>query len=245
MAENEVGFYDEVAGKGFENMGADKFAIPMLLIAQMQSSVTTADNSKVKAGDFYNSITGESYGTSVTVVPIYFNSVWLEWKPNMGGLVGRHAPYSVKVTGDAYTGMKTADGNDIQESWCYFVLIKGRENDGPLMFSATSSNIRYAKVWNGMLNDARLPSGKHAPLFSQYWKLTSKKNKNDKGTFFILGEGKNASIEKEGWVSKDVYMNNVKDLLSTVGDAFDRVGIAQPEATQQITDGTVPDTSKY
>ena len=226
MAENEVGFYDEVAGKGFENMGADKFAIPMLLIAQMQSEVTTRDNTKVKPGDFYNSLTGESYGTTVEVVPLYFNSVWLEWKPNMGGLVGRHKPYSIVVTGDVYSGMKTSDGNDIQESWCYFVLIKGRENDGPLMYSATSSNIKYAKIWNGMLNDARLPSGKHAPLFSEYWKLTSKKNKNDKGTFFILGEGKNAAIEKTTWVPKDIYINNVKGFLDTAAEAFDKVGVA-------------------
>ena len=109
--------YDEVEGQGFENMGADKYSVPRLKIAQPTSGVLTEDNTKVKVGDFYNSVTGESYGSEIEVIPVYFNTVWLEWKPNMGGLAGRHKPYSVRVTGDVFTGLKTLDGNDIQESW--------------------------------------------------------------------------------------------------------------------------------
>lgn len=228
MAE-DVSVYEEVAGQGFENMGADKFSIPMLKIAQATSSIVADGN--VKMGDFYNSITGVSYGNSIEVIPVYFDTVWLEWRANMGGLVGRHKPYSIKTTGDIYTGLRTLDGNTIQESWCYFILIKGHEDEGPLMFSATSTNLRYCKIWNGLLNEAKLPSGKHAPLFSSYWKLESRKNKNDKGTYFVLGEGKAAAISKGDFVPKEIYLNSVKLIVENAAQMFAQSNVADESPT--------------
>lgn len=225
--ENELDIYDDIAGQGFENMGADKFSVPMLKIAQSTSSVLTEDGSEVKAGDFYNSITGKNYGTKVELVPVYFNTTWLEWKPNMGGLVARHKPYSVRVTGDRFTGLKSLTGNDIQEAWCYLVLIRGHEDEGIMLLSCTSTNIRHCKTWNSFLSDNRLKSGKPAPLFSCYWILESKKNKNDKGTFFALGDGKNTAIKKSDWVPAEIYTNFVKPVLETAPQMFDQLNMSE------------------
>ena len=245
MATNEVSVYDEVAGQGFENMGADKYSVPMLKVAQPTSSVLTDDGTKVKVGDFYNSATGESYGPEVEVIPVYFNSVWLEWKPNMGGLVGRHKPYSVRVTGDVFKGLKTLEGNDIQEAWCYLVLIKGHEDSGPLLLSCTTTNIRHCKTWNSYHSENRLPSGKHAPLFSCYWKIASKKNKNDKGTFYVFGEGKNTAITKGDWVPAEIYTDYVKSVVDSASAMFDQLSMgddsdgssAQPTVAIEDTTG--------
>lgn len=225
--ENEMDIYDDIAGQGFENMGADKFSVPMLKIAQPTSSVLTEDGSEVKAGDFYNSITGKSYGPKVELVPVYFNTAWLEWKPNMGGLVARHKPYSVRVTGDRFTGLKSLAGNDIQEAWCYLVLIRGHEDEGIMLLSCTSTNIRHCKTWNSFLSENRLKSGKPAPLFSRYWTLESKKNKNDKGTFFVLGDGKNTAITKSDWVPAEIYTNFVKPVLETAPQMFDQLNMSE------------------
>lgn len=225
--ENEMDIYDDIAGQGFENMGADKFSVPMLKIAQPTSSVLTEDGSEVKAGDFYNSITGKSYGPKVELVPVYFNTTWLEWKPNMGGLVARHKPYSVRVTGDRFTGLKSLAGNDIQEAWCYLVLIRGHEDEGIMLLSCTSTNIRHCKTWNSFLSENRLKSGKPAPLFSCYWTLESKKNKNDKGTFFVLGDGKNTAITKSDWVPAEIYTNFVKPVLETAPQLFDQLNMSE------------------
>lgn len=225
--ENEMDIYDGIAGQGFENMGADKFSVPMLKIAQPTSSVLTEDGSSVKAGDFYNSITGKSYGPKVELVPVYFNTTWLEWKPNMGGLVARHKPYSVRVTGDRFTGLKSLAGNDIQEAWCYLVLIRGHEDEGIMLLSCTSTNIRHCKTWNSFLSENRLKSGKPAPLFSCYWMLESKKNKNDKGTFFVLGDGKNTAITKSDWVPAEIYTNFVKPVLETAPQLFDQLNMSE------------------
>lgn len=246
-AENELSIYDDVEGKGFENMGADKFSIPMLKIAQPTSSIVTEDGTEVKAGDFYNSITGKSYGTKIEVIPVYFNSVWLEWKPNMGGLVARHKPYSIPVEGDAFTGMHY-NGNDVQDSWCYLVLIKGHEDEGVIMLSCTSTNIKYAKIWNGLMNDSRLPSGKHAPLFAYYWQLESKKNKNDKGTFFVLGEAKTAAIKKGDMVPKEIYLSCVKGAVEIAPQSFENVNMAatgELPAPADAEETTGDDEQKY
>lgn len=225
--ENELDIYDDIAGQGFENMGADKFSVPMLKIAQPTSSVLTEDDSEVKAGDFYNSITGKSYGPKVELVPVYFNTTWLEWKPDMGGLVARHKPYSVRVTGDRFTGLKSLAGNDIQEAWCYLVLIRGHEDEGIMLLSCTSTNIRHCKTWNSFLSENRLKSGKSAPLFSCYWILESKKNKNDKGTFFVLGDGKSTAITKSDWVPAEIYTNFVKPVLETAPQMFDQLNMSE------------------
>ena len=227
MEQNELSMYDEVAGQGFENMGADNFSVPMLKIAQPTSGVLTEDGSEVKAGDFYNSNTGKSYGPKVELIPVYFNTVWLEWKPNMGGLVARHKPYSIRVTGDKFTGMKSLAGNGIQEAWCYLVLVKGHEDEGIMLLSCTSTNIRHCKLWNSLLSENRLPSGKHAPLFSCYWIVESKKNKNDKGTFFVMGEGKNTAITKSGWVPGEIYTDFVKPVLETAPQLFEQLNMSE------------------
>lgn len=243
MENNEaLSIYEQSAGKGFENMGAEQLSTPMLKIAQPISSILTEDGSLVHAGDWYNSVTGESYGPAIQVIPVYFNTVWLEWKPNMGGLVGRHKPYSIKTIGSPFTGLRTPDGNTIQESWCYLVLVRGHEADGVMLLSCTSTNIRHCKVWNGLLAATRLPSGSHAPLFSSYWTLESKKNKNDKGTFFVMGEGKTTAITKSDWVPAEIYTNDVQPILEQASRMFDQLNVSDNNTSVVAS---IEDNNKY
>ena len=68
---NELDFYDEMSGAGYDNMGGDKFVMPMLLVAQSHPPLLTMV--QVKLGDFYNSVTKESYGPSVEVTVVYLS----------------------------------------------------------------------------------------------------------------------------------------------------------------------------
>jgi hypothetical protein len=106
--------------------------------------------------------------------------------------------------------MTNADGNDIIDTWIYYVLIKGREDEGMLKLAVTSTGIKYAKIWNGLAHDYRLASGKRAPLFSQYWKLTLEKNTEGKNTWFIFGKGSSANIKHAGQVPPQVYLDYIK-----------------------------------
>lgn len=205
-----VDSYDDMDG-GYENLDGSKFTIPMLLIAGPTSGViTSGDCPNIKMGDWYNSVTHESYGPSVKLIPCYFDEVWMEWKPDMGGLVAKHPVNSLKVSGDVYSGMKNAAGNDIIDTWVYYVLIADKPEAGMMTLNCTSTSIKYAKIWNGLIHDCRLTSGKRAPFFSQIWELTLKKNKKDTNVWYTFGEGSAAAITRIGEVPIKTYLDHVK-----------------------------------
>lgn len=204
----DVGFLDEVAGQGFENMGAGEVATPMLLIAQAMSDVV--QNSSVPAGHFYNSVTGEDYGESINVIVCYFDKVWIEWKPNQGGFVGRYPVGGLEgVTGDIYTGMKHGE-NDVLETWQYLIILPDHPEAGYMVFGSTRGNLRYLKAWNTQMENLRTESGKRAPLFAAVWKLTTGKDQNKQGKqYFSCNENGKSSIKFVGWITKETYAENV------------------------------------
>lgn len=243
----EVDFYDEMSGAGYDNMGGDKFVMPMLLVAQKSSGIV--EDGTVKHGDFYNSVTKESYGPSVEVAVVYFESVWQIWKPDMGGFVGRVRPGSIPVTGDVYKGMKTKaeDGgpdNDVDDTWMYFVLIKGREDEGLLMMPVTSAGIKHAKNWNSFMHNTVTASGKRAPMFYKYWKLTTHKNDFPKGAAWVFGEGSKTDVQSGEIVPKEIFLEHVKPALIVAPAAVfgeGSVAIDTPPQQAAIEDNT----SKY
>lgn len=211
MQEQATNLYDEVEDDGYGQLNGQHFAIPLLLIAGPTSGViTSGEFPNIKPGDWYNSVTKESYGPSIDVIPCYFDEVWVEWKPNLGGLVGIHAPNSIPVKGNVYDGLVSVDGNDVVDTWIYYVLIKGKEDTGVLKLNLSSSSIKYAKVWNDYIHNTRLASGKRAPLFSQYWTLTLEKNSDGKNVWYTFGKGSTANIKHVGEVPAQVYLDHVK-----------------------------------
>ena len=215
MAEMEmdVDYLNDVAGQGFENMGADETAVPRLLIAQALSDVV--QNGSVKVGHFYNSITGKDYGESIDVIVCHFQKVWVEWKKNNGGYVGTYPVGGLdNVTGDNYKGMEHVadDGtvNDVIETWDYLVVLPEHKEDGFMIFGSTRGNLKYLKGWNTQMRYLRTPSGKPAPLFSSIWSMTTGKDQNKNGnTYYSCNkEGKSSIVWKE-WTSKEMYIEYV------------------------------------
>lgn len=215
MAEMEmdVEYLNEVAGQGFENMGADETAVPRLLIAQALSDVV--QNGSVKVGHFYNSITGKDYGESIDVIVCHFQKVWVEWKKNNGGYVGTYPVGGLdNVTGDNYKGMEHVadDGtvNDVIETWDYLVVLPEHKEDGFMIFGSTRGNLKYLKGWNTQMRYLRTPSGKPAPLFSSVWSMSTGKDQNKNGnTYYSCNkEGKSSIVWKE-WTSKEMFIEYV------------------------------------
>ena len=204
--------FEGMEGQGFENMKGDAFSIPMLLIAQPTSKAMLAEDSNIKLGDFYNSITNESFGKELEIIPCYYKQVWLEWKPNMGGLVGRHLPGSIPVVGDTYTGMKTQEGNIIEENWIYYVMIVGKEEQGVFQFSLKSSGLKYAKKWNSLISLTKLANGKQAPFFSSSWTIKSYKNENDQGVWYTIGSKSESEIKRVDFINRE-QLALVQDII--------------------------------
>lgn len=70
--------------RGNEDMGMEDVAIPRLEIVQALSPIRK-ENPEAVDGSLYNSVTGEVYGTSVTVLPVVFTKQFLVWKDRKQG----------------------------------------------------------------------------------------------------------------------------------------------------------------
>lgn len=233
--EQELSFLEDDAGAGFNDMGVEQQAIPLLLICQSNSA--DAVEAGVKPGEFYNSITKKSYGNSVKVVVAYFKIAWIEWVPNAGGFAGRYEPGSIEVQGDVYSGMTNPKtGNDVVETWLYYVLLEDHKEDGFFVFSSTPGNMKYLKAWNTQMKYLRLPprtdpkTGKvvalPAQIYSSVWQLTTGKDQNKAGQKYYSCKGGEGvpGIKRLGWITKELKDEYVAPIQ-----------IAAPKARFQIT----------
>ena len=94
-AAEDTSFLDADAGMGYDGMTADQFA-PLFLSILHSSAPQIQEGMDgyvpgAKFGDFYLANNNKVYGKTIEVVPLKAEEVWLEWRPNNGGLAGRHA----------------------------------------------------------------------------------------------------------------------------------------------------------
>lgn len=215
----DLDYLAQVADNGFENMDAGDVATPLLLISQQLSGVVSEE--KIAAGHFYNSVTGEDYGTSVRVIVCHHDKMWYEWKPNQGGLVGRYPVGGLEgVIGDKYTGM-THGENKVEEKQVYLVYLPDHPEAGFMVFASTGGNMKYLKSWNTQMMYLRTPSGKQAPVFAAVWSMSLSKDKNKAGNvFYSCNDGGKSSIKFDSWVSKEVYEQAVLPARQTATQAL-------------------------
>lgn len=245
MAENAVdlGFLEGISENGFENMSSNDVKTPLLLIAQALSGVVADD--KVKAGHFYNSLTGKDYGDSVRLIVCHFDKMWYEWKPNQGGLVGRYPVGGLEgVEGDRYTGMMHGE-NKVEEKYVYLVYLPDFPEDGFMVFSSTGGNMKYLKAWNTQLQYLRTPSGRQAPIFSAIWSLKIGKDKNKDGQpFYSCNEAGKSSIKFDAWVSKEIYEQAVLPARQVASQAI-AIADMRDEAEVETHESAVEETSDF
>ena len=140
---------------GFEGTDADSFAKPFLTIIQPTSPQLVEDSDAfiegAKPGMFFNTLTRELYGKAVKVISFKFERVYLEWKPDQGGFVGVHTIKEGEALSapTAQFGKRIGRNNDNEfvETHTHYLLIAGREDEGPIIFSLASSGIKHSRKW--------------------------------------------------------------------------------------------------
>lgn len=216
----EVGFLEQVAGKGTENITMDDMKTPFLVILQQNSPQCVKGNSAfikgAEAGMFFNSLTQTLYGEEIEFIPLCVIKEWLEWKPERGGFAGKHVPNTVKVNKDDFAHWKLPNGNEIVDTYTYPGIVVGHEEDGPVLFALSKTGIKHAKNWNTCIVMNKLPSGSPAPFFANVWKLKTMYNENDKGSWYTIGEDKTTNIVKGRQITEDEYKNIIKEAFEIV-----------------------------
>ena len=220
--------YGDAAGAGFENQDSSFQQVPFISILQSISPEVTAENSELKAGMIYNSVTQEAIKGSdgMLLVPALVERVFVEWVPreNGGGdgagFVGIHQPDSEVVRAAQEradpknrNALKTPEGNQLVETFQMYATTCDEKGDptGAAIIPFTSTKISPFKAWSSKIN--QFPHRKYGmkgqpPLFAHLTRMTTVKTKNKKGEFYVVA----LTPAKEGHV--------LESLLGPDNEAF-------------------------
>lgn len=194
---------------GFEGADSDSFAKPFLVILQPGSPQLVEDTDAhvegAKPGMFFNTLTQELYGKSIDVIDFKFDRVYCEWKPDQGGFVGVHKikEGEAKSVETSQFGKRIGRENDNEfvETHTHYLLIAGREDEGPIIFSLASSGIKHSRKWLSNAKMLRLPNEEPAPLFSSVYHMETMLNKNDQGRWYQIGNKTQLGVTRLDWVN--------------------------------------------
>lgn len=197
---------------GFESMTQDTIAIPFLRILQQLSP--QLDDAKpeyiegAKKGMFCNGSINKTYTAPLEVVVGKFDRYFIEWKPNRGGFVQAHDPESVNK--DLALGNLIRDEknriidpdtkNVFMDTYVYFILLSGHLEDGLMLLSLSSTQLKEARKWNRNLMSMVLPgTNQKAKPYYMRWNLTTPIMQNDQGSWHGL------RVDFAGWVTQEQF----------------------------------------
>lgn len=181
---------------GLENVTAKDLLIPRLTILQAlspqldEASPEFIPNAKI--GDFCDTGTGETWRDSITLIPVYFVQVYLEWAPRSTGkgLIANHGTDSSilqECTQDERRRWVTESGNYIAETATWYVLnVDARFRRSFLPLSSTQ--MKASRKWLTLITNERVPrkdgSEFTPPMFFRSWQATKVKQQNQEGNWW-------------------------------------------------------------
>lgn len=224
--------------------------VAWLRILQKGSPVCDPDNPSynpdAKPGMFMNSVTGELYGTKIKVVVLDFNELWIEYLPKRGGFVNRYMPHdpAVKVdTSDFSNWVNTDNGNTIEDTYNYYVVVVGHEADGVQVLALQSTGIKPAKVWNSKMTNVKTSTGKMAAKCTSVWELETVKLPNPKGEGFYYSLGDKGSTHINFVSRISAIPNFYETIIQPRLEEIKTLQIDYAGASEQLTDNAGKDTA--
>lgn len=178
----DVSGFEEHAGAGLDNVGADDLLIPRLGILQDLSPQVKERKAEyipgAKPGLIADLGTGELYEDSVLFLPVHYSKVWLEWTPrdSGGGLANIHHDDSCLENAHDTAERRNVlpSGNYIVDTAQFFGLnlsAGGR----PSFIPMASTQMKKARRWNTLLMGEKLKradgSEFTAPMFYRTYQL--------------------------------------------------------------------------
>jgi hypothetical protein len=178
--------FAEDASNGLADMTAQDYAIPYLSILQKTSP--QLDTHDVKAGQIWNTVTEEAV-SELTVIPCAYVRNFVEWVPRDmgGGLVGVHGVNDLPKHSRIDGKLTTAEGNMLIETANHYVMIVTADGVERGLITMTSTQLKKNRRWNSLMAGIKMkdPKGQmFTPArFSHTYKLSTVKEKNDKGSW--------------------------------------------------------------
>lgn len=204
--------YQQHAGGGFEDLKQTDYAIPFLKILQGLSPELQPDGEQfiegAAQGDMVNSLTRELFkrAKGVRLIRVAQELKYIEWRPRKagGGLV---AISSTKEEAEAkrqpVLGNPDTD-TEIIDTLQIYCLLETADGWQPIVLSWTKSKMKHARRWAFLASQVMTSSikkivtetgdrdvsgipgpNRQMAIYAVVWHLTTKSEKNAKGTFFV------------------------------------------------------------
>tara|TARA_R110002096_G_scaffold227700_1_gene417103 strand:+ start:111 stop:911 length:801 start_codon:yes stop_codon:yes gene_type:complete len=230
-------FFEQDAQGGFENMGADDYALPFLrILSQLSPQVNKRDSKYIdgaEAGMIYNTVTSELYDgeKGINLLPCYYKREFVEWTDRGEGTA---APVAIHPVGsdivatakrDATYKDRLPNGNYLENTASYFVtIVKGDGSGETALITMKSTQLKTSRTWNSMMNSIKLKgaNGHYTPpAYSHVYNLKTVSQSNDKGTWFGWSVSKVGPVQdREVYEQAKTFAQSVSkgDVQTTHGD---------------------------
>jgi len=182
--------------RGAENVGTEDLSIPRIDIIQALSpqrkKTDPAFIPGAEEGLLFNSVTGELYGTSVKIIPVFFRKEYVIWKDRQqgGGFFGAYQDRAEAVMAAQNLG----DSYDVSDTAQHFVLVVSADGSAEeAVISMSKSKMKASRQLNTL---CRMAGG---DSFSSVYELAAVSVAGEKGDYY------NFTVKRLGYVTEDLY----------------------------------------
>lgn len=208
-------------------VGREDMLIPRLGVAQAgmspqlkkQSELYIAD---LEEGDLFNTVTNEIYGKTARVVPLFFFKNYIEFAPNMGGVLGQYTTDDVPKDGLVW-GRDEVDNSPVPPRVTEFknrmCLIDTATGYQPIVVSFKKGEVKFSDQWNSLIKFSRMNNG--LPAFGSSYMVTSKLKTKGQQSWYVKTVALEGFTEEATFNSAKAYF----DQLQNGGYQVDTTGI--------------------
>lgn len=226
---------------GYEGQTSDMLSTPFLKIAQTNSLQLDDREDKseplepgkiagLRPGMFYNSQTGKLFGKKIEVIALFAKSSYLYYGKGLGNFKGEFqteeqvmelVKRGILVPNDGAPGWHDKDDPDPKKAGkCFYAItfycfLPKFPEEGILPFVAKSKGLKYAKNWNSLSSGMTIKINKNTVKAARYqlvWSIETKKDSNELGTWYNLGDSTGSGIAFVGNIFEERFTEILEPL---------------------------------
>jgi len=211
-------------GRGFEDMEIEDLIIPYAKLTQPLSPEVQEEDSSIKAGAILNSLTSYSYKKPLKFIPLMFRKRRIKWFPREtgGGMecasidakrpdVGSLLAPKCSVCEWAQWSRSENEENVPPDCNLFYVfpsIVLGLPDQDNKLIAISFGRTNF-QTGKRLVNIARMGGG---DIFTRPYQLTTKKETNDKGTYWVFGVDIAGKLTKAEFKEAEGYFNMLNSM---------------------------------
>ena len=212
-SENVPAFLNKYSGKGQEDVKLEAIKLPYLGLAQGSSAIVKAGNAKY--GEFYNSITQETFGNEVTVIVVKMEEDWIRFpsKEEKETAKKENKFAAIKRSKD---GVHWDDGSRLSteevkynKQYVFYVVIRDHLQPIPFIVSMKKTSRNAGRDFYQILSQNIKSSFAGEPIFARAYTLNAKEKEKEGDTYLVFNTPQPAgwATEEEASICNDMRDN--------------------------------------